>query len=47
MKIKFGKPVIYLCNHDPRQDMNPNDVLYYDMNVIYVTLSDDDYFFEQ
>lgn len=36
MEITFGKPVIYLCNEDPRKDMKDYEVEYYGKNVIYV-----------
>lgn len=34
-RITFGKPVIYLCNSDPRLEMKDDEEAYYDGNVMY------------
>lgn len=45
MEINFGKPVVYLCNTDPRDQMTANDVAYYNGNVVYYVMDDDEKFF--
>ncbi len=34
--ITFGKPVVYLCNDDPRHDMKGSEVTYYEGNCEFV-----------
>jgi hypothetical protein len=36
--VTFGKPVIYLCNNDPREKMTGDEEFYYKENITYVTL---------
>lgn len=45
MKIKFGKPVIYLCNEDVRADMTENERRYYADNCVFVTFGENDKFY--
>lgn len=35
LKVKFGKPVIYLCNTDPRNNMSEHEEQYFSENVTY------------
>lgn len=37
-RITFGKPVIYLSNHDVRDDMTFDERTYYNVNVFYFTI---------
>ncbi len=37
--IPFGKPVIYLCNDDVRNEWNSSEELYYEENVVVVNIS--------
>lgn len=38
MNVVFGKPCIYLCNEDPRDDMNHTEVIYYEGNVDFISI---------
>ena len=39
MKITFGKPVIYLCNTDPRNEMTNEEEQYFKENVKYIFIT--------
>jgi hypothetical protein len=43
--VRFGKPVIYLSNTDPRDDMSCSEREYYDMNVIYYVMGVNEKFY--
>ena len=43
--VKFGKPVIYLCNDDPRVEMTQQEENYYKENAVYCVLDDGDKFY--
>lgn len=45
--IKFGRPCIYLCNSDPRSSMDDSEESYFELNVVYYTMGDDDTFIGQ
>lgn len=38
--VTFGKPVIYLCNDDPRDKMTGQEEFYYKENITYVDLTE-------
>lgn len=38
MQVTFGKPVIYLCNGDPRDKMTQEEEDYFKENVVYIFL---------
>jgi len=45
MHVSFGKPVVYLCNDDPREFMTQHEEDYYKLNCVYVLLGENDLFF--
>lgn len=38
--VKWGKPSIWLANSDPRHDMDPSDVSWFEANAIFVQVDE-------